>query len=169
MTPELYLRLVIEPGLTWLGERYATPPAKLLLLAIAAQESRLQHRKQIVGPARSYWQIEPPTAALVVSKWPVAAARLAELGIEVGYLERTARNNQPLDYCSRVLEFCDLAALVIARGILWLEPRPLPELGDEAGAWTYYAERCWRPGKPHPELWPASYRQACGACGVGMV
>jgi hypothetical protein len=32
-------------------------------------------------------------------------------------------------------------------------------IGDADGAWAYYLNT-WRPGKPHPETWPALYVQA---------
>lgn len=35
-----------------------TPEAKVMLLAIGLQESRFEHRRQIKGPARGFWQFE---------------------------------------------------------------------------------------------------------------
>ena len=53
----------------------------------------------------------------------------------------------------------DWLAAVFARLLLWTDPSPLPEVGDQAGAWDCYL-RNWRPGKPRAADWPNSYRDA---------
>jgi len=62
MMPLLLNDLVVGPVIQTLG--WTQPRERqALLLAIAIQESGLIHRRQRPrGPARSYWQIEPPTA-----------------------------------------------------------------------------------------------------------
>jgi hypothetical protein len=50
-------------------------------------------------------------------------------------------------------------AAAFARWLLYTDPAPLPKIGAENGAWNYYL-RNWRPGKPHPETWPANYKLA---------
>jgi hypothetical protein len=153
MTPATLLSLVVRPTLQWLGPPYASREAEVMLLAIAGQESRCSHRCQTpTGPARSLWQIEPPTARAVYDKWGRGRAALNDLSVP-----------GPAFLVDEWLRWSDLAACVIARGILWLEPSPLPAIGDQQGAWTYYAERCWRPGKPHPETWAEHYRAAMEA------
>lgn len=57
--PQHFLASVIRPTLMTLG--LYSPAAEQLLLATAIQESHLTHRKQIGGPALSYFQIEPKT------------------------------------------------------------------------------------------------------------
>jgi hypothetical protein len=148
MTPDRLRRLVIRPTLQWLGPPYDSPEAATLLTAIALQESGLQHRRQRPrGPARSFWQIEGPTAEAVLRNWPLAQDAFTELRLQNGAVR---------DW----LEWNDIGACVIARGILWLEPTPLPLLGDVHGAWRYYNERCWRPGKPRQESWGRCYAEA---------
>ncbi len=58
-SPQHFLASVIRPTLMTLG--LYSPAAEQLLLATAIQESHLTHRKQIGGPALSYFQIEPKT------------------------------------------------------------------------------------------------------------
>lgn len=149
------LDLVVRPTLDWLGPTYASDEAKVLLLAIAEQESLCAFRCQTPsGPARSFWQIEPHTARAVYDKWPRGREALRQLDVP-----------RPSLSPDEWLRWNDQAACVIARGILRLEPTPLPRLGDEGGAWRYYNDRCWRPGKPRPEAWPGSYRRAFQALG----
>jgi hypothetical protein len=159
MTPRLLLMLTVQPALAWLGPRYASREAEALLLAIAHQESRCAARRQKpAGPARSWWQIESQTAHAVISKWSDGRSRLKDLGA----LTSVGLPGGQYDLSTWV-ECSELAACIIARGLLWLEPSPLPALGDQQGAWKYYAERTWRPGKPHPETWPDAYEQAMDA------
>jgi hypothetical protein len=59
----------------------------------------------------------------------------------------------------RAIELDDVLAAAAARLLLFTDPKRLPAVGDEAGAWALYM-RVWRPGKPHRQTWPALYRQA---------
>lgn len=63
---------------------------------------------------------------------------------------------------SYMLKYNDAASCAIARGILRLDPRPLPKIGDQGDAWECYT-RTWRPGRPRPETWSASYKAAMSA------
>jgi hypothetical protein len=147
MTPELLLKLVVRPvvaHLAWPQPR----ERELLLVAIAIQESALKHRRQQPsGPARSYFQIESPTAYDCCTRCIPARRFLQELGVKTMMISPES------------LEHNDLAACAIAAGILRLHPGRLPELGDHDGAWQYYLAS-WRPGSPRPASWPASYREA---------
>ena len=55
----------ITPALALLPARMSSSEAELMLLVIGLQESRFQHRRQLVGspprptgPAKSFWQAE---------------------------------------------------------------------------------------------------------------
>jgi len=48
----------IEPGLKLLPQKMDTPDARAMLVAIGLQESGFAYRKQVGGPARSFWQFE---------------------------------------------------------------------------------------------------------------
>ena len=58
-TPQAFTTTVIKPVLLQLG--LYSPAAEQLLLATAIHESHLKYRRQIGGPALSYFQIEPNT------------------------------------------------------------------------------------------------------------
>lgn len=151
MTPALLRSLIVRPTLAWLGAPYDSREAEAMLLAVAQQESGCRDRCQLHGPARGWWQMEPPTAHAIIDKWPHARSFLIDFDLD----------QDNLDW----LEFSDTAACVLARGDLWLDPYPLPDVGNQGGAWDTYA-RVWRPGRPRPDDWPASYAAAMQAMGV---
>lgn len=159
MTPRQLLEVTVRPGLAWLGPGYGSREAEVMLLAIAQQESRIGARRQVpTGPARSWWQAEPQTVAAVLAKWDWGRQRLKGLGL----LNAVGLPAGPHDLAT-IVELSELAACIVARGLLWLDPAPLPALGDRDAAWTCYAERTWRPGRPRPETWPACYAAALAA------
>ena len=148
------LSLIVRPTLRWLGEKYATHEAEVLLIAIAIQESRLAaRRQQPSGPARSYWQIEPQTAKAVYLKWGTGQRALDKLGLRP----------VTLLIAKEQMEWSEVGSCIIARGILYLDSKPLPWVGNEDAAWDYYANRTWRPGKPRHNAWQQSYSTAMDA------
>lgn len=64
------------------------------------------------------------------------------------------------------LETNDVLAAGFARLLLLCDGQALPKIGDVEGAWKCYAERTWRPGKPHRETWDGFYTQARTELGV---
>jgi hypothetical protein len=112
--------------------------ARVLLLAIPQQESGWKYRQQIGGPARSYYQFEqaggirgvlthPATKAYARAICGLRAVAPVESDVYAAFL------------------FDDPLACAFARLLLWTDPSPLPQLGDEQGAWALY-HRTWRPG-----------------------
>lgn len=152
MTPINLLRCVIRPALRIMGARYGSREAEVMLVAIALQESRLQHRVQVGGPAHGYWQFESGGGVKGVLGHPSSSQLARSICYELNY-----NADQPTIYAKIVDN--DLLACVIARLLLYTDPKPLPAIGDANGAWEYY-KRNWRPGKPHPETWAANYAQA---------
>ena len=159
MKPATLLRLIIRPTLSELT-RYDTKPgltnpeAELLMVAIAIQESGIRYRRQINGPARSFWQIEPPTYHDTLLRY--TPLQVFADNIDLGM-------STPID-ASYALRYNDALGCACARGILRLNPKPLPAIGDEAEAWKYYLEN-WHPGKPRPDEWALSYWKAYDSAG----
>jgi hypothetical protein len=152
VTPSQFLVRVIQPGLALLPTEMDSPPARVLLLAIAGQESNWTSRYQVSGPARGYWQFELAGVQGVFED--AATAELARACC-------TAVDAPP--YPGTVYTaICwqDALACAIARLALWPDPAPLPAAGDRSGAWDYYL-RCWRPGRPRPDDWARNYDAAC--------
>jgi hypothetical protein len=126
--------------------------ARVMLYAIGLQESRFEHRRQIGGPARGFWQFEKGGGVKGVLTHP-SSRKYATAVCEVRGVSPTAEAAYP------ALERDDVLAAAFARLLLYTDPRALPKIGDVQGAWDYYI-RNWRPGKPHPGSWPDLYAQA---------
>lgn len=151
-------RPILSAALGLLPLPMDTPEARVMLVAIGLQESRLIHRRQLVGnpprpagPAKGLWQFERGGGCKGVITHPasrywmhrVCAARA------VGFSAIALWH---------AIERDDVLACAAARLLLFTDPRRLPALGDEAGAWALYL-RTWRPGKPHRGTWAAMYAQ----------
>jgi hypothetical protein len=164
VTPDKFLRHIVWPGLIFAsdvsGHALGGARAEVMLLAIAGQESALQHRFQVHGPARGFWQFERGGGLKGVLMHKATArimdATLKELGIwGHGGIDSDGDAWDALPYS-------ELLQVTAARCLLWTDPQPLPEVGDEQLAWAYYL-RCWRPGKPRCDDWTTHYRAALQA------
>lgn len=135
--------------------KFDSTAATVMLLAMGLQESRFQHRQQIGGPARGFWQFERGGGVVGVlthpasSKYAVAACAIRGVKPSSTEVYRAIRDD-------------DLLACAFARLLLWTDPKALPVPGDADAAWNLYL-RVWRPGKPHPETWDSLYQEALGA------
>lgn len=163
------LRVVIDPTLAWMatmgvptGDR-----ARVMLLAIAGQESAAMARRQVpVAHAMGLWQFERGGG--------VAGVLAHRASMDLAGRICAARQVQPATSAVHAaLEHDDVLACAFSRLLLWTDPLPLPEVGQEDDAWRYYV-RVWRPGAylkppfslrnlpPPSDRWPANYRQAAG-------
>ncbi|MHC9085354.1 hypothetical protein ACYX7E_09980 [Luteimonas sp. RIT-PG2_3] len=149
------IKSVIGPGLSLLPAKMDSARARVMLIAIGLQESRMVHRRQIKGPARGLWQFERGGGVQGVlshrASRPYALTTCAERGVDPTAL---AVYNK--------LERDDVLACAFARLLLWTDPPSLPEIGKADDAWALYI-RTWRPGKPHRSSWDDLYRQAVSA------
>lgn len=161
-TPAELVREVIEPALVILPVGMDSPVARVMLTAIAAQESGIAHRVQITpdgrpaGPARGLWQFERGGVAGVLghdASRDLAAMCCQEAGVPANPAA-----------VHRALASHDELACQFARLLLWTDPEPLPRPVPESEeqAWRYYL-RLWRPGKPHRDRWVRSWRRGLEA------
>ncbi len=144
----------VIPACEFLG--MASDKATVELLAIGLQESRFDHRYQVVkgggkGPARGFWQFEKGGVQ------GVHKHRSSHEPLRLLCHERDV----PFDVVPiwAALETDDVLAAGVARLLLYTDPKPLPDLGAVQQAWDYY-KRNWRPGKPHRQTWDALYAMA---------
>lgn len=135
--------------------------ARTLLLAIAMQESgpllaaRYQNAPSATaGPARGFWQFEK-IGVQGVLQHPKAGAVVNDV---CGRLEVVSST----DAVWRTIEGHDRLACIVARMLLWSDPKPLPTSQEDA--WQYYI-RNWRPGKPHQNTWANNWRIATETVG----
>ncbi|MNX11332.1 hypothetical protein D3C86_410920 [compost metagenome] len=152
----------ITPALALLPVQMDTVPARVMLLSIGLQESRFLHRRQIGGPARGLWQFEKGTRASRGGCWGVFLHESSRKPLETVCKSRSVRFDPDAIYGA--LEYDDVLAAGVARLLLWTDPKALPEVGKVDSAWALYL-RTWRPGKPHPQTWPALYGRAVAEMG----
>ena len=138
----------IAPALALLPARMSSPEAEVMLLAIGLQESRFQHRRQLVGspprptgPAKSFWQAEQG-GGMVTGLLRYHDDRVRDLA--VGLCAVRGVDPSPRAVWDAI-EHDDVLAAGLARLLLYTDPARLPGLGDEEGAWQLYL-RTWRPG-----------------------
>lgn len=146
-----YPKAAIDQAFQLLPVGMDTPIARVILAAIGFQESgylvRIQYGN---GPARSYWQFENGRLAGINGVLTHrASAKLAEAVCK-------ARGVEPERMAVwKAMETDDVLGAAFARLLMYTDPKPLPD--NQADAWEMYAKRLWRPGKPHPDKWPASW------------
>lgn len=134
-----------------------TPAAWAMLYAIALQESRLDARRQIGGPARSFWQFEkgtPQTRGGItgILMHPVSGPIIRSVLDRLDY-----DHTRETSYIA--IEHNDPLAFAYARCLLWTLPDRLPGKDETQRAWGQYFT-AWRPGAPKPPTWPSFYEQA---------
>jgi hypothetical protein len=152
ITPPPEAVAAVNAALKILPAGMDSPEARLMMFAIGLQESRFQHRRQIGGPARGFWQFEQGGGVAGVLRHPASKAHA---------LAVCKLRNVDADAATvyRALEHDDVLAACFARLLLWTDPAPLPALHDVWGSWDYYL-RTWRPGKPHKHTWPSMHESA---------
>jgi hypothetical protein len=148
----MILEHFVLPGLNLLPEKMDSLEARVLMVAIGLQESRFQHRFQIGGPARGFWQFERGGGVRGVLQHHTTHDTARRV---CGVLRIPADT----DACYDAIAFNDALAGAFARLLIWTVPKPIPIIGRISDAWDYYIEG-WHPGTPHRETWGDLYRQA---------
>jgi len=155
IAPEICLAQVISPALARLPKAMDSRSARILLLAIGAQESAFAARQQVGGPAHGLWQFEL-AGVLGILRYATTSEPMHSFASRCGMLTITAQSI----YDALLTD--DTLAAGVARLLLWSDRAPLPDPGDADAAWSYYL-RNWRPGKPRPDAWAQSYARASAA------
>ena len=151
--------LAVTPALQLLPGAMDSPEARVMLLAMGLQESRLTARRQLVGspprptgPATGLWQFEQGGGVRGVLEHQASRYWMHRVCHERGV--------QPVARAVwQALQHDDILAAAAARLLLFTDARRLPDLGDELAAWQGYI-RTWRPGRPHRITWPGLYAVA---------
>lgn len=135
--------------------------ARVNQAAIGQQESGYLSRRQIItktidgkkvlvpeGAATGYWQFEEGggVKGVMEHKSTAELARSVCHARGVPFVRRTVWEALATD---------DVLAAAFCRLLMWTDSGKLPT--NEADGWAMYA-RTWRPGKPHPDKWPASWK-----------
>lgn len=152
----------INEAMILLPQEMNTHEARLMLLSIGLQESGFENRRQLItekgqlvpkGPAKSFWQGERTGGMCMGTvRHPASRYWMHKVCEACGVkFNGTAIWN--------AIEHDDVLAAAAARLLIFTDPRRLPALGDQRGAWNLYI-RTWNPGKPRPKEWPGSYQEA---------
>lgn len=160
MTPSARLRDIIRPGLAHLhslGGPAPTRDAERFLLAVSLQEDPAARRYQVLdggrkGAASGLWQFEAGGGVRGVLHHPASKKLAARLCVTRGVCGACP------DRVWSALERDDVLATGFARLLLLTDQHPIPTA--IRAAWECYADRLWRPGKPHIETWPESWSAA---------
>jgi len=157
MTLDEVTRTAIDPALAWLPAKMNTIEARAELLTIGLQESKFEHRWQVLndptkkGPARSFWQGEQGGGMVTGTMTHPASKELARAACAFRGVAFT-----PWAVWTAI-ENDDVLAAILARLLLWTEPGALPRVTDTEAAWLLYL-RAWRPGA-HARGTPAKRAQ----------
>lgn len=154
------LRRAINPALRLLPHEMTSDTARGLLLCIGKQESDFATREQYGGgPAHGYWQFELGSESSRGGVWGVYLHSASAGPLQYLCMRRRVPFDPEAIYESLLTD--DILAAGVARLLIYTDPYALPTEEDEA--WTMYADRTWRPGKPRPEDWPTNWDAACAA------
>jgi hypothetical protein len=161
MIPE-HIAEAVDAALQILPGQMDSERARVMLFGIGLQESRFEHRRQLVkvrgelqpvGPAKSFWQGELTGGMCSGVKNHPATRFWAHHLCQVRRCDFTARAMW------NAIESDDVLAAGLARLLLFSDPRTLPQVDDANGAWNLYI-RTWRPGKPHRQTWDRCHADA---------
>lgn len=138
-----------------ISESFDSPAARAMLWAVGRQEGRMEHRRQIGGPARGLWQFERGGGVKGVLTHKASKFHAIALC--------KARDIEPTALAVyAALADDDILACGFARLLLYTDPASLPPPRPALAqtAWAYY-KRNWRPGKPHRQTWDKFWKEAC--------
>ena len=145
-----YPKEAVNESYKLLPMKMDSPFARINQAAIGYQESDgyLTRRQYGNGPARGYWQFEEGggVRGVMEHKSTAELARSVCHARGVPFVRRTVWE---------ALETDDVLAAAFCRLLMWTDSGKLPT--NEADGWAMYA-RTWRPGRPHPDKWPASWK-----------
>lgn len=132
------LKTDIAAGLALLPAKMNSLGASVLLYATNRQENPKRLPQQVGGPAVGDYQFEKGGGVKGVLVHPTVRSLTVKVCDERN-LACTA------DSIYEALKTDHILAAALARLLYYTDPKALPVVGDEAGAWALYL-RTWRPG-----------------------
>lgn len=162
MNAEIAHKFLLQSTMALFPGDMNTKPARAMILAICLQESDFQHRIQLIGNHRRWWEsLKGPARGYPqferigiqgVLEHPSTRGTAAALCEVLGY---------PVDVATlhRAVAHNDILAVAMARLALWRLPSPLPARDDPDEGWRQYIA-AWAPGKPKPQRWRSRYALA---------
>lgn len=146
-----YPREAINEAFELLPANMDTRMRRVLVAAYGYQETSYLTRIQYNdGPARSYWQFENGPLAAINGVLNHKATKIMAIAV------CGARGVQPERMAVwKAMETDDVLGAAFAALLIYTDPFELPTTPQDA--WEMYANRLWRPGKPHASKWAKSW------------
>lgn len=152
MNGSKFLREVIDPVLRKMPDMDSNAARKLLMMIACHESGGFQYRKQINGPALSYFQIEPDTLDDLYANYLIHQEDKKDLVNSFARYKASRKFN---------LEQDDKYACAVARMQLWRKPDPLP--GENAPLLEFgnYAKQHWNTtaGKATPQKYVDDFKR----------
>lgn len=147
-----YPKKSIDEGFALLPQKMDSKYARIQLAAIGYQETKYLTRLQYGGgPARGFWQMEEAGGVHGVMNFKADGGNIA-------YLARSVCHARGVPFVRKAvweaMATDDVLAAAFARLLMYTDSYALPKTEQEG--WAMYL-RTWRPGKPHPKEWAASW------------
>ena len=146
-----YPKAAVEAAFDLLPAKLNSRERRILVAASGYQETSYLTRFQYNnGPARSYWQFENGRLAAINGVLNHKATKAMARSV------CEARGVEPERMAVwKAMETDDVLGAAFAAMLIYTDPFAMPT--TKQAAWTMYADRLWRPGKPHPEKWTESW------------
>ena len=115
--------------------------ALALLYGTGAVESKYKYLKQVKGPARSFWQVEPTTALDNLDNYLKYRPELLAKVVKASMIPYQILDNISLTAMDRLLTGNIYFAICMARIKYYRVPKPLPDKDDlqsQAEYWLKY-------------------------------
>ena len=133
-----------------LGGKYASEAAVDLLLATGIAESGYRYIRQISGPARGFWQVEPATAKDNVDSYLKYRIPLMEKCAEASHVPLKEWQFADQGTWEDILETNIASGIIHARLKYWRVPKRMPNTVEgQADYWKKYYNT--EGGKGDPE------------------
>ena len=158
------LKSDIDTGLSLLPAKMASKAAMVLLYATSRQENPKRLAQQVGGPAVGDYQFEKGGGVEGVLGHRASSVYALQV-----CMARKVDGSRDAVY--EALKTDPVLAAALARLLYYTDPKALPEVGNEFGAWALYL-RTWRPGayarQPLElrEKWKKNYADAMAIYGL---
>ena len=147
-----YPKAAVDESYLLLPQKLDSVFARRQQASIGWQESKYLTRVQYGGgPAHSYWQQEETGGIHGVMNFKADGGKIAALARSVCHARGVPFVRHDV---WKAMATDDVLGAAFCRLLMYTDAYPVPKTEKEG--WEMYL-RPWRPGKPHPEEWAASW------------
>lgn len=147
-----YPKAAVDESYLLLPQKLDSIFARRQQAAIGWQESKYLTRVQYGGgPAHSYWQQEEAGGIHGVMNFKADGGKIAAMARSVCHARGVPFVRHDV---WKAMATDDVLGAAFCRLLMYTDAYSVPK--NIHDGWSMYL-RTWRPGKPHPEEWPASW------------